>query len=326
MTHNLGRPDEEPRTHRISVALSLQPPAEVDAGADIVLKVKASCPAGCDLRGRVIDVVTPDGAVVAGSALADFADNANETTEFAFRAPGEVGEYSWTLVFAPYETEGLVHTEASLPIVVRTMAHDTSLAVWGVPSPIVIDQPFRAHVGATCSSGCDLEGKEIQICDETGASIARGKFGATPWNGTRALYWTEVDLVAPAKEGATSRSVSFAPTEMRLPHGAASARFGFETVRAPQYSVAVKVVEKDSGAPIEDAQVRLGVYFACSDQTGLARVALPQGTYDLDVLKTGYEAPSRVLDVNGDLTLEVEAAVIPPENPDAYWLFDPTKV
>ena len=40
--------------------------------------------------------MAPDGAVVAGSALADFADSANETTEFAFMAPEEVGEYSWT--------------------------------------------------------------------------------------------------------------------------------------------------------------------------------------------------------------------------------------
>ena len=118
---------------------------------------------------------------------------------------------------------------------------------------------------------------------------------------------------------------AFAPTELRLPHGGASARFGFETVKPPQYSVTVKVVQKDAGTPVEDAQVRLGVYFAYSDPTGLARVAMPQGTYSLDVLKTGYEALSRVLDVNDDVTVEVEVAVIPPENPDAYWLFDPTK-
>jgi hypothetical protein len=112
---------------------------------------------------------------------------------------------------------------------------------------------------------------------------------------------------------------------LQLPHGGASARFGFETVKPPQYSVTVKVVQKDAGTPIEDAQVRLGVYFACSDRTGLARIAIPHGTYGLDVLKTGYEALSRVLDVNDDVTVEVEVAVIPPENPDAYWLFDPTK-
>ena len=87
----------------------------------------------------------------------------------------------------------------------------------------------------------------------------------------------------------------------------------------------VKVVQKDAGTPVEDAQVRLGVYFASSDQTGVARVAIPEGTYDLDVLKTGYEAFSQVVDVNGDATVKVEVVVVPPENPDAYWLFDPTK-
>jgi hypothetical protein len=264
--------------------------------------------------------VAPDGAVVAGSALADFADDVNETTEFAFMAPDQVGEHSWALVFPEHEAEGLVHEESSFPVTVKTMAHDTSLAVWGVPSPIVTGHPFRIHVGATCSAGCDLQGKEIQICDETGAGIARRKLGETPWDGTRALSWTEVDLVAPAREGSTSWSLRFAPTELRLPHGGASARFGFETVKPPQYSVTVKVVQEGAGTPVEDAQVRLGVYFACSDQTGMARIAMPQGTYGLDVLKTGYETPPRVLDVNGDVTVEVEVAVIPPENPDAYWL------
>ena len=324
MTNDVERTDEEPRTHPTSVALSRPLAAEVDAGTSIVLKIKVSCPYGCDLRGRVIDLIAPGGAVVARSGLADCAENVNETTDLAFMAPDEVGEYSWTLMFPKHEAEGLVHQQGSLPITVRTMAHDTSLAVWGVPSPIVIDHPFRIHVGATCSAGCDLKGKEIQICDETGASLARGELGETPWDGTRALYWTEVDLVAPAREGATSRSIRFAPTELQLPHGGASARFGFETVKPPRYSVTVKVVQKDVGTPVEDAQVRLGVYFACSDQTGLARVAMPQGTYGLDVLKTGYEALSRVLDVNGDVTVEVEVAVVPPENPDAYWLFDPT--
>ena len=126
--------------------------------------------------------------------------------------PDEVGEYSWTVVFPKEQAEDLVHKEGSLPITVRTLAHDTSLAVWGVPSPIVMDHPFRIQVGATCSAGCDLKGKEIEICDETGASIALGTLGETPLDGTRALYWTEVDLVAPMMEGSTSRSVRFAPT------------------------------------------------------------------------------------------------------------------
>ena len=199
-----------------------------------------------------------------------------------------------------------MHEEGSLPITVRTLAHDTSLAVWSVPSPIVIDHPFRIQVGATCSSGCDLGAKRSRSATKQAPASRAATLGETPWDGTRALYWTDVDLVAPAKEGATSRSITFAPTELRLPHGGASARFGFETVKPPQHSVAVKVVQKDAGTPVEDAQVRLGVYFAYSDSNGLARVAMPPGTYSLDVLKTGYEAPSRVLDVCDDVTVEVE--------------------
>jgi hypothetical protein len=289
------------------------------------LKVKVSCPHGCDLRERVINIVTRDGVVAGSSPLAEFAGNVNETTEFTFMAPDEVGEYSWTVVFPKEQTDDLLHEEGLLPITVRTLAHDTSLAVWGVPSPIVMGHPFRIQVGATCSAGCDLKGQEIEICDETGATIALGMLGETPLDGTRALYWTEVDLVAPMMEGSTSRSVRFAPTELRLPHGGGSARFGFETVKPPEYSVAVKVVQKDVGTPVEDAQVRLGVYFAYSDANGLATVALPRGTCSLDVLKTGYEASSRELELNDDVTVEVEVAVIPPDNPDAYWLFDPTK-
>jgi hypothetical protein len=329
MSDNIEHADEDTRPHPTTVTLSRAPASEVDAGAEIVLKVKVSCPHGCDLRGRVIDVVAPDGAVVGSSRLAEFADNVNETTEFAFTAPEEVGEYSWTVVFARDHDDGararLVHDEGVLPITVRTLAHDTSLAVWSVPSPIVIDHPFRIQVGATCSSGCDLSGKEIQILDEAGVSVARAQLGDTPWEGTRALYWTGVDLVAPAQEGSTSRSVTFAPQELRLPHGGASARFGFETVKPPEHSVAVKVIQKDAGTPVEDAQVRLGVYFAYSDSNGVAKVAMPQGTYSLDVLKTGFEAPSRVLDVRDDVTVEVEVVIVPPENPDAYWLFDPAK-
>ena len=322
---HIARAREDLRVHPITVELSRSLDAEVDAGTEIVLKVKVSCAHGCDLREQVIDVVAADGAVVGSGRLVEFSENVNETAEFAFMAPEEVGEYAWTVVFAKHDLEDVAHQEGVLPITVRTLAHDTSLAVWSVPSPIVIDHPFRIQVGATCSSGCNLSGKEIQILDETGASIAQATLGETPWDGTRALYWTDVDLVAPATEGPTMRSVAFAPAELRLPHGGTSARFGFETVKPPRYSVAVKVVQKDAGTPVEDAQVRLGVYFAYSDSNGVANVAMPQGTYSLDVLKTGFEAPSQVLDVCDDVTVEVEVAVIPPDNPDAYWLFDPTK-
>ena len=111
--------------------MSRAPAAEVDAGTHIVLKVKVSCPHGCDLRERVINIVTRDGVVAGSSPLAEFAGNVNETTEFTLMAPDEVGEYSWTVIFPKEQTDDLLHEEGLLPITVRTLAHDTSLAVWG---------------------------------------------------------------------------------------------------------------------------------------------------------------------------------------------------
>ena len=316
---------EDSKSHPTSIALSRTPLAEVDAGTAIVLQVTATCAHGCDLRGRAISVVAPDGQIAAASDLLELTGHVNETAEFTVRTPDEVGDCSWTLVLPKHEADGVVHEESTLPVTVRTIPHETSLAVWGVPSPVVMNGSFRVHVGATCSAGCDLAGKEIEVCDETGVSVARAHLGELPWDGTRALYWTEIDLIAPGTEGSTSRSISFAPAELLLPHGCASARFGFETVKPPQHVVTVKIVLRDANTPVEDAQVRIGVYFGYSDQSGVARVALPQGTYYIDVLKTGYATSSRDIQVTSDVSIDIELAALPSVNYDEYWLFDPSK-
>jgi hypothetical protein len=317
--------DEERRIHATSLTLTEPPPAEVDAGTEIVLKARVSCRDGCDLRGHLVNIVAPDNVVAASCELTACVDNAAETAEWAFRAPDEVGEHSWAVVFAQHERENVVHDACVLPITVTTRPHDTSLAVWGVPSPIVIGRSFRVHVGATCSAGCDLRGKEVEICDEGGIAITRVALGDAPWDGTRSLYWTEVDLVAPARQGSASRLVRFAPAGLRLPHDGVSARFAFESVEQPQHVVTVKVVQKDTGSPVEDVQVRLGVYVAHSDSGGVARLPVRSGTYELDAQKTGYEMSSQIVDVHADVNVIVEVAIVPPVNYDDYWLFDPAK-
>jgi hypothetical protein len=47
---------------------------------------------------------------------------------------------------------------------------------------------------------------------------------------------------------------------------------------------------------------------------------MPKGTYDLTVWKVGYDAPGQVVDIRGDTAIRIEAVVVPPENPDAYWM------
>ena len=79
--------------------------------------------------------------------------------------------------------------------------HSTSIAVWGVPSPVVVDRRFAATVGVKCSAGCPLAGRVVVVRDEAGAEAGRGRLGETPTPGTSALHAVEVALKAPAREG-----------------------------------------------------------------------------------------------------------------------------
>ena len=96
--------------------------------------------------------------------------------------------------FAPSNTSAA--GEASKPA-----PHSTSIAVWGVPSPVVVGRRFAATVGVKCSAGCPLAGRAVAVRDEAGAEAGRGRLGDTPAPGTSALHAVEVALKAPAREG-----------------------------------------------------------------------------------------------------------------------------
>ena len=208
----------KPTAHPTIVGFGRPPAAEVDIGTDILLKVAVSCPHGCDLRERIVHVIAPDGVIVGESRLVEFAERVNETAEFSCKVPEEVGEYAWTVVFAQDDAEDLVHEKGTLPIGVRTVAHDTSLAVWGVPSPIVMNHPFRIHVGAT-APGCDLRARDR---NPRRHRRHRAQLSGARRGKTRGLYWTgRPGCSCGGPDDAVSRSAR----ELRLPHGGASARF-----------------------------------------------------------------------------------------------------
>jgi hypothetical protein len=231
-----------------------------------------------------------------------------------------VGEHVWSIRFPAHESEGILHEECTLPVSVRTKPHGTSLAVWAIPSPVVMGERFTIKVGAKSSAGHELKGKKILISDQNCTVLAQGSLQETPWPGTSALYWTEVEVPAPDQEGMFWCSVNFAAADIEAPHEGSSSKFSVAIVRPPEHRLTIEVFERDTKAPIEDAQVRLGAYRAATDPAGRAEVAMPKGIYDLTVWKVGYEAPGRMVDIREDVTVQVEVATIPPENPDAAWL------
>jgi hypothetical protein len=302
-------------THATAVEVS--GPAEVSVGADFVLPVRVSCPAGCDLSGVAVEVTAPDGATAIIATAHGGADIA--ARDIALKAPLRVGDHVWRLACAAHETDGVHHEARAVPVTVRTRPHETSLAVWAIPSPVVIGQPFAIKVGAKSTTGADLKSMRIAVCDEAGDVLAGGALGDTPWPGTSALYWTELALAAPDEAGIFTWSVNFDAAELALPHHGSSSRFSIAIVSPPQHRLIVKVVEQDTAKPIENAQVRLGAYRAATSVSGIAELMMPNGSFDLNVWKSGYEAPTTTIAIEADVTIEITVAAVPEENPDAAW-------
>ena len=301
-----------------ATVITVEDLAEVAVGAEFALSVLVSCPAGCDLSGIPIEVMAPDNATATVKPGVGDADIA-VARRIPLKAPLRVGEHVWRLSCATHESSGWHHGASLLRVPVRIRPHETSLAVWAIPSPVVTSRPFAIKVGAKSAASCDLTSMHIAVRDAAGAVLASGVLGDTPWPGTSSLYWTELTLIAPAEAGMFSWSVEFAAADLALPHQGSSSRFSIAIVDPPEHRLTIKVVEQETASPVENAQVRLGAYRATTGGSGFAELMVPKGAYDLNVWKSGYDAPTAAIVVDADLAVEIAIAPMPEENLDAVW-------
>jgi hypothetical protein len=196
-------------------------------------------------------------------------------------------------------------------------AHEVSLAVWDVTSPVVAGRRVTLKVGVACSNGCNLAGAIIDVYTYAEARLGGGTLGPAPAPGTAALYWTELDVAAPAVESAHSWTLrATVPDDV---HGQASSSFSCVVVRPPEHRVTITVVEKDSRAPLDGVELRLGMFRATTNDAGVAAMDVCGATYEVTAWKLGHDILSSSLLVAGDLTVELEmAATVTPEQP--YWM------
>ena len=187
--------------------------------------------------------------------------------------------------------------------------HHTSLAVWDIPAAIAAGEHFAVKVGAKSSDGCALGGCRVEVLDQSGAVLAQGALGPSPWPGTDALFWSEIELCAPSAPGVVSLAV-------RCDDSAASP-FSVAVVAAPEHVMTVTVMA--GGNPVSDAIVRAGPIRAMTDAAGNARLHLPKGRHELAVWKAGYDAPPTPVEIRADAAVAIEAVVQPEDDPDAIW-------
>ena len=118
--------------------------------------------------------------------------------------------------------------------------HQTSLAVWDIPTPAAGER-FSIKVGAKSSAGCALGARRIEVLDGE-AVVAAGHLGDAPWPGTDALFWAEVELLAPDTPGLVTLAVRFDAAELDEPHEGAASPFKVSVVAKPEHMLTVKVV------------------------------------------------------------------------------------
>jgi hypothetical protein len=287
-------------------------PPEVPVGAGVALKVKVAGAAGSDLRGGRVDVMAAEERVTSRE-LSECREGFAATDAFTVTAPHRVGAFAWTIVFPAQQIGGVAYAQSAVTLAARTRPHQTSLAVWAVPSPVRIGECFAVTVGAKSSGACPLGGAKVEICDETGAVTSKGILGDTPWPETRALYWTEIALAATSRDGLFRWTARFAAAELQLPHEGSSAEFSFAAVKRPEHRLTVTVVERDVAAPVADVQLALGPYRAATDAAGLARIDAPAGTFELAVWKSGFEAAPMAVEITADTSVQVELTRLPEE-------------
>ena len=327
--------DEAP-VFPIRIDLKQPFPETVDCGAPFTFTIAVETDSGCDLAGAPFRITDEAGETVARGELptivritpeSDAYDprhgpvDMRDAAEITVTAPAKIGSFAWTFTLPKHVIDDIRHGAASLAIEFTAKEHAASLAVWHNPTPVTIGASFNFKVGAKCTAGCPLSGETIEVLDADGAVVAQAVLSEAPWQGTSGLYWTTVEAPAPAALGHFRWSVRMATPERGLPHGKPSpAWFSFVTMNPPEHRVAIEIVEQETGAPVPNAQVRLGPHRAATDEAGSVRFKLPGGEFRMMIWKENHEAPEQILKVDRDLALRIEAKVVPEEDPYSfYW-------
>jgi hypothetical protein len=287
-------------------------PEVVDAGAKITLHGGVSCVPSCDVRGQALLIKDHAGDATGKLEFVDFGDEANETNgEFVVTAPDKPGAYIWSAVFPAFVKKGVSYPEASAPISFMVKPHTVSVVAWDTPSAIVAGERFGTKVGIKCSSACNLTNRELRVYDHHGTSVFAVTLTGDRWPGTTRLYFAEVELEAPLKEGLYTWSVTFAGTDVGLSHDEGSTHFGVRVVGRPEYVLKIEAVDKISQTPLSGAHVVMHPYRVVANERGTAEMRVAKGEYQLFISQTRYLTLSLPVEVTTDMTARVELELEP---------------
>jgi len=195
--------------------------------------------------------------------------------------------------------------------------HAVQLTVWDVPAAAEAGERFAVSVGARCSAGCDLGGRELSLFDQEGSPAGTVKLGHAIWPGTEALYFAEVEARAPLEAGSHQWEAKIAGWDAERPHAPGSFPLIVRVVSSPDCEVTVRAVDREKQIPIKGARVVMHPYRAVTDDNGIARVRVARGQYDILVSGSQYLPACASVEVTADMITSAELDADQPwESPD----------
>ena len=189
--------------------------------------------------------------------------------------------------------------------------HSTRVVVWDAPSAIECGETFSIKVGVKCSSECRPDGWALEVRDHDGKELAKATLHDNPWPGTAAVYYAEMDLMAPDTEGFYTWEARAPAASLDIAHAESAVSFGVRVVPTPECLLTVVAMDKESQAPVKGAKVAVHPYRAFTDERGVAEVKVPKGEYRLFVSGKKYFPFRSDRDVSTDMTIRAELAVDP---------------
>ena len=296
--------------HATKLVACVETEAPIRVGQSVRVAVDVACRDGCDIGDVALSVSTPDGTTRTITIRDGHLHLVASTTP---------GNHTWVLAL-PERTDGnVVHAGCSQSIEINVVPHEASLAVWALPDAAIAGEPFAVKIGATSTAGRVLSGQPIVVRDAAGVVAGRALLGEEAWPGTAALLWTEVTLHAPAAQGVSSWSAALDTAELPLPHVVRESGFTVPITDVPGHRITVTIVDMATGAPLDDAIVRVGAFRATTDAMGRVTLKVPKGEARIVVWKAGFDAPDTPIDVLADADIHIDANAVSEEDPDARW-------
>jgi len=294
--------------HTVRVMLFSPEKSELFSSVEVRLQFVVVCEEGCDLTGGVLKIFSEDGTAIGEVAISAFKDGVNYSECLTWKSPSQPGEHTLKAVFS---REDGVHSETSHELTLSVKPHPVDVVAWVATSPVIAGERFKVFVGAKCTVGCSLRNSLMRVASQTGDVVGEVRLSGSRLPGT-SIEYEEIELTAPKGEGAYTWSVCFSPQEPVTTHEERCSEFSFRVVPKPEITVTVRVLERSSRKPIENAAVALDRYVTYTNSDGVAVFHTVKGRFKLVVYHPYYTDFETEVSVTEDTELEALLTYSPP--------------